>query len=224
MNADFSLLSLFTDATWVVKLIMLTLVGVSVVSWTFIIQRTRYYNALEQLESKFEHEFSTSQDLVELYRSVSYNKDSVFGLLQIFKSGLQEYFVNKKYGRMDPDTMLENSKRAMEAAIREEIDNLEKNLSFLATVGSVSPYIGLFGTVWGIMHSFIALGSVQQATLSMVAPGIAEALIATAMGLFAAIPAFIAYNRCATRVNEMVNKYERFQISFTNSIARQIYT
>ncbi len=223
MNTEFSLVSLFSDATLVVKLIMLSLVAVSVVSWTFILQRVRYYNALSQLETKFEHDFSTSSDLSELYRSVNINKDSNYGMIQIFKSGLHEYFVNKKHGRMAPEAMLENSKRAMDAAIREEVDSLEKNLSFLATVGSVSPYIGLFGTVWGIMHSFIALGSVQQATLSMVAPGIAEALIATAMGLFAAIPAFIAYNRCANRVNEMINKYERFQISFTNSLARQMY-
>ena len=218
-----SLLSLFTDATLVVKLIMLTLVGISIVSWSFIIKKTRYYNAIEQLEDRFEHDYSTTHDLIELYKSITYNKDMAYGLVQIFKSGLHEYFVNKKHGGLEAPQMLENSKRAMDAAMREEIDNLEKNLSFLATVGSVSPYVGLLGTVWGIMHSFIALGSVQQATLSMVAPGIAEALIATAMGLFAAIPAVVAYNRCANRVNEMVNKYEKFQITFTNSLARQIY-
>lgn len=223
MSTEFSIISLFTEATLVVKLIMLSLVAISIISWTFILQRTRYYNALEQLEEKFELQFASSQDLVELYKNVSHNHDSHYGLVQIFKSGLHEYFLNKKHGRMQADAMLDNSKRAMDAAMRDEIDSLEKNLSFLATVGSVSPYVGLFGTVWGIMHSFIALGSVQQATLSMVAPGIAEALIATAMGLFAAIPAVIAYNRCANRVNEMVNKYERFQISFTNSLARQIY-
>ena len=223
MGSELSLFSLFTEATLFVKLIMLSLVGISIMSWSFIIQRIRYYNAIEQLEQRFEHDFSGSSDLVELYKSQSYNKDGSYGLVQIFKSGLHEYFLNMKHGRMHPDQMLENSKRAMDAAIREEIDSLEKNLSFLATVGSVSPYVGLLGTVWGIMHSFIALGSVQQATLSMVAPGIAEALIATAMGLFAAIPAVIAYNRCANRVNEMINKYEKFQITFTNSLARQIY-
>lgn len=223
MTSELSLFNLFAEATLIVKLIMLTLVGISIVSWSFILQRSRYYSAIEQLEDRFEHEYSSSSDLVELYKSVNHNKDGCYGLVQIFKSGLHEYFLNKKHGRMEPEQMLENSKRAMDAAIKEEIDNLEKNLSFLATVGSVSPYVGLFGTVWGIMHSFIALGSVQQATLSMVAPGIAEALIATAMGLFAAIPAVIAYNRCANRVNEMINKYEKFQITFTNSLARQIY-
>jgi len=223
LTSELSLFNLFAEATLIVKLIMLTLVGISIVSWSFILQRSRYYSAIEQLEDRFEHEYSSSSDLVELYKSVNHNKDGCYGLVQIFKSGLHEYFLNKKHGRMEPEQMLENSKRAMDAAIKEEIDNLEKNLSFLATVGSVSPYVGLFGTVWGIMHSFIALGSVQQATLSMVAPGIAEALIATAMGLFAAIPAVIAYNRCANRVNEMINKYEKFQITFTNSLARQIY-
>ena len=124
---------------------------------------------------------------------------------------------------MKNEVVLTNSTRAMYAALSKEIEVLEKNLAFLATVGSVSPYVGLFGTVWGIMHSFIALGSVQNATLSMVAPGIAEALIATAIGLFAAIPAVIAYNRYTARVSELESKYERFKTNFTNVLARQIY-
>lgn len=222
MGTEFSLLILFYEATLVVKIIMFSLIGISITSWTFIIQRARYYKVLNNIENEFEDEFCDSKDLSELYRKISQEKEN-FGLAQIFKSGFQEYFINKKQNVVNQDTILENSKRAMDIAMRSEIDILEKNLSFLATVGSVSPYIGLFGTVWGIMNSFIALGSVQQATLSMVAPGIAEALIATAMGLFAAIPAVIFYNKYANEVNELINKYEKFQISFTNILARKIY-
>lgn len=224
MATELSLVSLFAEATLVVKLIMLSLVGISIISWSFIFQRAKYYKALEQIEDKFEQQFYSGKELLEVYKNLAQKSADAYGLEQIFKSGFHEYFVSKKNDRMQPEAVLENSKRAMDAATRTQIDNLEKNLSFLATVGSVSPYVGLFGTVWGIMHSFIALGSVQQATLSMVAPGIAEALIATAMGLFAAIPAVISYNRYANRVNEMVNKYEKFQINFTNVLARQVYS
>lgn len=224
MTAELSLFSLFTEATWVVKCIMLSLLAVSIASWTFIFQRSRYFANLDSLENAFETKFSSETNLLDLYKNLSGNTNHG-GLIEVFKAGAKEFFLNKSLSKnhnIDQKLMLENSKRAMDAAISQEIDNLEKNLSFLATVGSVSPYVGLFGTVWGIMHSFIALGSVQQATLSMVAPGIAEALIATAIGLFAAIPAVIAYNRYAHRVNELANKYERFQINFTNVLAREL--
>lgn len=222
MTTEISLFSLFAEATWVVKLIMLSLLAISVTSWTFIFQRAKYFRDLQELEHAFESQLSSGKDITELYQSLSNSKRS--GLIEIFKAGCKEFFLNTKNRTMHDDTILDNSKRAMDAAVNNEIAELEKNLSFLATVGSVSPYVGLFGTVWGIMHSFIALGSVQQATLSMVAPGIAEALIATAIGLFAAIPAVIAYNKYANRVNELANKYERFQINFTNILARNIYS
>lgn len=223
MNTEISILGLFSQATLVVKLIMIGLLVVSIVSWTFIIQRARYFKELNYLEDAFEDEFFSGNEIVGLYQNVSNNKQSSSGLVEIFKSGFREFFLNQKQGSMQKEAMLENSKRAMSAAMNKELAHLEKNLSFLATVGSVSPYVGLFGTVWGIMNSFIALGSVQNATLSMVAPGIAEALIATAIGLFAAIPAVTAYNKYANRVNELENKYERFKINFTNVLAREIY-
>lgn len=222
MTTEISLFSLFAEATWVVKFIMLSLLAISVTSWTFIFQRAKYFRDLQELEYTFENQLSSGKDITELYQSISNSKRS--GLLEVFKAGCKEFFLNTKNRKMNEDAILDSSKRAMDAAVNHEIAELEKNLSFLATVGSVSPYVGLFGTVWGIMHSFIALGSVQQATLSMVAPGIAEALIATAIGLFAAIPAVIAYNKYANRVNELANKYERFQINFTNILARNIYS
>lgn len=224
MATDISLLSLFSEATIVVKLIMVGLLAVSVVSWTFIFQHARYLKRLHNLEQSFEHDFSQTRDITELYKNFSSIKSNNLGLIEIFKAGFAELFVNKNPNSMQKEIMLENTKRAMSVAMSKELSSLEQNLSFLATVGSVSPYVGLFGTVWGIMHSFIALGSVQNATLSMVAPGIAEALIATAIGLFAAIPAVMAYNRFANNINELENKYERFKINFTNILARQIYS
>jgi biopolymer transport protein TolQ len=220
---EFSFIGLFTEATLVVKCIMLTLLAISIVSWSYIFQRAKYFNSLERLEEAFEKQFFSGKELIDLYKNLGQNQNEQRGLIEIFKAGFKEFFINKKQNTLKPDVILENSQRAMTVAISQEVAQLEKNLAFLASVGSVSPYIGLLGTVWGIMNSFIALGSVQQATLSMVAPGIAEALIATAIGLFAAIPAVISYNRYANRVNELVNKYERFQISFTNILARQIY-
>lgn len=221
---ELSLIGLFTEATLVVKLIMLSLLAVSITSWSFIFQRAKYFSKLEALETAFEKQFFSGKELVDLYKNLSGNSGNSGhnGLIQVFKAGFKEFFIDRKQN-MQPDMVLENSRRAMSVAISEEISRLEQNLSFLASVGSVSPYVGLFGTVWGIMNSFIALGSVQQATLSMVAPGIAEALIATAIGLFAAIPAVIAYNRYANRVNELLNKYERFEVNFTNVLARELY-
>jgi biopolymer transport protein TolQ len=204
---------------------MLSLVALSVVSWSFIIKRYKFFDYLDQQEKKFLKQFTRSEnlDLSGLYHKFGNSAKEYTGLVKVFVAGFHEYKVSMASSAMHPEVVLENSKRAMEASMRSEINRLEENLSFLATIGSVSPYIGLFGTVWGIMNSFIALGNVQQATLSMVAPGIAEALIATAMGLFVAIPAVIAYNKYATRVNELINKYENFQINFTNVLARKIY-
>lgn len=223
MGSEISIASLFLEATLVVKLIMVGLLAVSVVSWSFIIQKSRFFRNLEYIETAFEKQFFSTDDMIDLYKKMTHVANQHNGLIEVFKSGFKEFFINQQHGRLKQEVMLENSKRAMLAAINAEIANSEKNLSFLATVGSVSPYVGLFGTVWGIMHSFIALGSVQNATLSMVAPGIAEALIATAIGLFAAIPAVTAYNRYANYVNELESKYERFKINFTNVLARQIY-
>lgn len=224
MSTEISLLSLFTQASWLVKFIMIFLLAVSVVSWTFIFQRSRFFSNLNYIEDSFEQQFFSGQEILGLYKNLSQKNSSQSGLIEIFKAGFREFFLNKKQVNLNNDIILENSTRAMTVALSKEIEILEKNLAFLATVGSVSPYVGLFGTVWGIMHSFIALGSVQSATLSMVAPGIAEALIATAIGLFAAIPAVIAYNRYTARVTELENKYERFKINFTNVLARQIYS
>ncbi len=224
MSTEISLLSLFSEASWLVKIIMLSLLAVSIVSWTFIFQRWKFFSNLNYIEDSFEQQFFSGQEILGLYKSLAQKNSEQSGMIEIFKAGFREFFVNKKHANLNNDIILENSTRAMTAALNKEIETLEKNLAYLATVGSVSPYVGLFGTVWGIMHSFIALGSVQNATLSMVAPGIAEALIATAIGLFAAIPAVVAYNRYTARVTELENKYERFKTSFTNVLARQIYS
>lgn len=224
MQTDISIISLFTQATLLVKLIMLSLVIISIVSWTYIIKRYKYFCFLDKQQKLFLDQFNnTNSDLIDLYKKFS-NYQNSDGVIQVFTSGFHEYYINKNNIKMQPEVILNNSKRAMDASMTVELNKLEENLSFLATIGSVSPYVGLFGTVWGIMNSFIALGSVQQATLSMVAPGIAEALIATAMGLFAAIPAVIAYNRYANRVNEFLNQYENFQIKFTNILAHKVYS
>jgi len=224
MNTDISLLSLFVEASLLVQAVMLLLLVISIVSWGQIIAKWRLLKAAVADANTFEKRFWSGIDLVELYKQVAKTRDDNTGMAALFEAGFGEFARLHKQGGVEPMAVVEGSQRAMRVALSREIDRLEANLSFLATVGSTSPYIGLFGTVWGIMNSFRALGSVQQATLAMVAPGIAEALIATAMGLFAAIPAVIAYNRYANDVERLVNRYEAYTEEFSTLLQRQAHT
>ena len=220
MSAEISLFGLFLVASLLVKLVMLTLLLLSVFSWAMIFQRIGIYRSAHYRLGKFEDKFWSGLDLNRLYQEVSSRGDLV-GLEKIFQAGFKEFVKLRRVGHHDATQALEGTKRAMRVSLSREVDQLETHLPFLATVGSTSPYIGLFGTVWGIMNAFIALGTVQQATLQMVAPGIAEALIATAMGLFAAIPAVIAYNRFSTRVEKLENAYINFADEFLSILQRQ---
>jgi biopolymer transport protein TolQ len=224
MNTDISLLSLFVEASLLVQAVMLLLLVISIISWGQIITKWRLLKAAGADADTFEKRFWSGIDLVELYKQVAKSRDSNTGMAGLFEAGFGEFARLRKQGGVEPMAVVEGAQRAMRVALSREIDRLEANLSFLATVGSTSPYIGLFGTVWGIMNSFRALGAVQQATLAMVAPGIAEALIATAMGLFAAIPAVIAYNRYANDVERLVNRYEAYTEEFSTLLQRQAHT
>ncbi|WJG08109.1 protein TolQ [Aliiglaciecola sp. LCG003] len=219
MSSNLSFFDLFLQASLLVQLVMLLLLATSVVSWTFIIQRVKVLGQAKTETKKFEDKFWSGVDLNQLYQELS-ARQSVQGMASLFCAGFKE-FVRLRKSDSSTETLMEGTHRAMRVSLSREVDNLEANLSFLATAGSISPYIGLFGTVWGIMNSFIALGEVQQATLAMVAPGIAEALIATAMGLFAAIPSVIAYNRFSNQVEKLENSYGNFMEEFSSILHRQ---
>lgn len=201
---------LISDASLLVKAVMLTLLLASVLSWYLIIQRGSVLQRRERQLNGFMQRFRGTADLLPLYRETAQSADSEAGVEPIFHAGFQEFSHLKQHSGNTADVVLEGVERALYVAISEQEVRLEKGLQFLATVGSVSPYIGLFGTVWGIMNSFLGLSQVQQATLSTVAPGIAEALIATAIGLFAAIPAVIAYNRFSARSQTLLTRYYAF--------------
>jgi biopolymer transport protein TolQ len=224
MAADLSFFHLVAGASPVVKLVMLLLLVVSVMSWTMIfLKRSRLKQALSAA-NRFEQRFWSGGDLNTLYQQVSpRNGDNTQGLAHIFVAGFKEFARLRRHTGADPMDVLEGAQRSMRVALSREIDNLETHLAFLATVGSTSPYVGLFGTVWGIMNAFRGLGNVQQATLAMVAPGIAEALIATAMGLFAAIPAVVAYNRYSNDVERLENRYDNFLEEFSSLLQRQAH-
>jgi biopolymer transport protein TolQ len=220
MQNDMSLVRLVMDASLVVQLVMLLLLMASVASWAVIIQKRRVLRQARSTADTFEKEFWSGGDLTGLYRRVSAREGSASGMAGIFEAGFREFSRLRKQDDLQASQIVEGSRRAMLVSQMRESDRLEQNLAFLATVGSTSPYVGLFGTVWGIMNSFIALGNVQQATLAMVAPGIAEALIATAMGLFAAIPAVIAYNRYADTVGRLESRYDTFMEEFSTILQR----
>lgn len=220
MQHDMSILRLVLDASLVVQLVMLLLLLASVASWAVIIQKNRVLSRARSQADGFEKEFWSGGDLNGLYRRVGAREGGSSGMAGIFEAGFREFTRLRKQADLQPSQMVEGSRRAMLVSQMREADRLESNLAFLATVGSTSPYVGLFGTVWGIMNAFIALGNVQQATLAMVAPGIAEALIATAMGLFAAIPAVIAYNRYADTVARLESRYDTFVEEFSTILQR----
>ena len=222
MQSDLSFFSLIAEATFIVQLVMLVLVVASVMSWTFIIVRWRELRSVRKKADAFERRFWSDTELSRLYSEIE-QEDHQQGLAAIFVTGFSEYARLHKQGALSPLAIADTAVRTMKVALAREIDSLSKHLNFLATVGSTTPYIGLFGTVWGIMHSFLALRDVHQATLSLVAPGIAEALVATAMGLFAAIPAVIAYNRFSDRANQLVSRYDNFIEEFTAILHRQVH-
>ena len=221
MTSDSSYLQLILDASFVVQLVMLLLVMASIVSWTYIFAKRNELKAALLTADAFENRFWSGIDLADLYKQLNSSGYQSEGVEKIFLAGYREYARLRKNAEIDPLQLVEGSQRAMRIALSREVDYLDDRLPFLATVGSTSPYVGLFGTVWGIMNSFRALGNVQQATLAMVAPGISEALIATAMGLFAAIPAVIAYNRFVTRSERLGNRYEVFMEEFVSLLQRQ---
>jgi len=221
VNIDSSLWAYFINAGFVVKLVLLVLIGASIASWTYILQRSLYIKEVRNSTKQFENTFWSGGDLSALYAANQHQQSGMQGMQAIFMAGFKEFLRLHKQAFVTAEEMMDSARRAMRVAQMREQDKLELHLPLLATVGSTSPYIGLFGTVWGIMLAFRALAHAQQATITMVAPGIAEALIATAMGLFAAIPAVIAYNRYATEIGRLLNRFDAFQDEFANILFRQ---
>ncbi len=220
MEADMSLFSLVTRASFLVQIVMMILLSASVLSWIIIVLKYKVLKLAREEAIRFEDQFWSGINLSDLYQQVKRKVEERRGIARIFEAGFTEYIRTHK-SKTNPEMMLASVQRSMKVAVAREEDGLDSHLSLLATIGSISPYIGLFGTVWGIMRSFIALGAVEHASLAMVAPGIAEALIATAMGLFAAIPAVIAYNRYAEKVDRLSSTYENFAEEFATILQRQ---
>lgn len=220
MPAEFSVFDLVLHASLLVKFVMLTLLAFSVICWSMIFQRRKVINNAKKQLKTFEDKFWGGADLSKLYSEVS-ARGHTTGIESLFVAGFKEYAKLRKSNMNTPQAVVDGTHRSMRVALSREVEELETHLTFMATVGSISPYIGLFGTVWGIMNSFIGLGAVQQATLASVAPGIAEALIATAMGLFAAIPAVMAFNRFSHHIEKLENSYINFIEEFSSILQRQ---
>jgi len=223
VETELSVWSLIANAGPLVQLVMLMLMLASVVSWAVIYQRFQVFKKAKAAQLAFEERFWSGMDLGQLYRDVNSNPTPFSGMEAVFRAGFKEFSRLRQQSR-DADAVMEGSQRAMRVAFSREQERLELHLPFLATVGSTSPYVGLFGTVWGIMNSFRGLAQVQQATLATVAPGISEALIATAMGLFAAIPAVIAYNRFAAKSDALLKNYETFAEEFSSILHRRVHS
>jgi biopolymer transport protein TolQ len=215
-----SVIGLLIEASLPVQLVMLLLIGASLVSWSIIFTKRRLIRRTQDASDEFEAAFWSGGDLNTLYQSASRTKGGSVGMASIFEAGFREFNRAIQGGTKNPDKIIEESRRGMRVAQMREMDRLEQNLATLATIGSTSPYVGLFGTVWGIMVAFMQIGSAQTATLAVVAPPIAEALIATAMGLFAAIPAVIAYNRYADKVVRLEYRYDGFSEEFSSILER----
>lgn len=223
MDDKLSLLGLIIHASLVVQLVMASLVLASIMSWMFIMQRAAVVGRARKNLENFEDRFWSGMDLSHLYRELS-SEGSGDGAENIFRAGFKEFTRLRQKGNVESDAVMEGVQRAMRVALAREEERLTENLPLLATIGSTSPYIGLFGTVWGIMNSFRDLAHVQQATLAVVAPSISEALIATAMGLFAAIPAVIAYNRYSAKTELLMVRYETFADEFSSILHRNIHS
>jgi biopolymer transport protein TolQ len=218
---NLSVLHLVLHASIPVQVVMALLLGASFMSWWFIFVKWFALKRARRVADRFEREFWAGGDINAMYQRVSAERDSVGEMERIFEAGFREFMKLRRQAGQSVNVVIDGTRRAMRATYQRELDGLESHLSFLATVGSVSPYVGLFGTVWGIMIAFMGLSSVAQATLAQVAPGIAEALIATAMGLFAAIPAVIGYNRYTHDIDRLANRMESFMEEFSNILQRQ---
>jgi len=216
MGMDTSITSLILQASFIVQIVMLLLLAASVVSWAIILRKRTMLREAWRGSADFESMFWSGGDLTGIYREITGSGDAPANQAGIFEAGYREFRRLRQKPDIQPERVLDGARRAMRTAQMRETDRLEESLATLATIGSTSPYVGLFGTVWGIMNSFRGLGNVQSATLAMVAPGIAEALIATAMGLFAAIPAVIAYNRYADQVARLELRYDTFAEEFSS--------
>jgi len=223
VSESMSIWSLIANATLVVQFVMLILLGLSFTSWYFIWRRQTVLSAAKRSIAEFEERFWSGIDLSRLYVQINSAANPDSGQENVFRAGFKEFARLSKNPNSDPDAVMEGSERAMRVVLLREQEKLDENLSFLATVGSTSPYVGLFGTVWGIMNSFLSLANEQQASLAAVAPGIAEALIATAMGLVAAIPAVIAYNRYSSLVDSVLHRYETFSDEFSGILHRKAH-
>ena len=222
MNQDLSIVTLILNASWVVQAVVVLLLGVSVASWAAIFRKIVALKKVAALNDAFDKEFWSGTSLNDLFAGAAQNAKHSGPMERIFASGMREYQKLRECHITDAGTLLDGARRAMRASYQREVDAIESNLSFLATVGSVSPYVGLFGTVWGIMHAFTGLAALEQVTLATVAPGIAEALVATAIGLFAAIPAVVAYNRFTHDIDRVANRLETFIEEFSNILQRNL--
>ena len=222
VTQDLAIVELIANASLIVKLVMAVLTYVSVMSWYWIFRKWFALRDARRKTERFERDFWSGGDLTTLYQSAVNDRHHSGALERIFEAGFREFTKLRGQKTLDPATAIDGVRRAMRATYQREIDDLEAHLSFLASVGSVSPYVGLFGTVWGIMHSFRGLASMSTATLAAVAPGIAEALVATAIGLFAAIPAVVAYNRFAHDTDRIAVRFESFMEEFSNILQRQM--
>ena len=222
MNQDMSIVSLLLHASFVVQLVVLILLSISVASWAAIVRKITAIKRIKNLNEEFERVFWSGTSLNELFNAASQNAKLSGPMERIFASGMREYQKLRERRITDAGTLLDGARRAMRASYQREMDAIESQLSFLASVGSVSPYVGLFGTVWGIMHAFTGLASMQQVTLAKVAPGIAEALVATAIGLFAAIPAVLAYNRFSRDIERVAIRLDTFMEEFSNILQRNV--
>jgi biopolymer transport protein TolQ len=222
MSQDLNIVNLFIHASWVVKIVVLLLLGVSVASWMAIFRKIFSLQKVNSLNDDFERDFWSGKTLNELFGAATQNAKLAGPMERIFASGMREHQKLRERRITDAQALMEGARRAMRASFQREMDAIESNLSLLASVGSVSPYVGLFGTVWGIMHAFTGLADLQQVTLAKVAPGIAEALVATAIGLFAAIPAVLAYNRFARDIDRVSIKLETFIEEFSNILQRNL--
>ncbi len=223
MSSDLSYAQLILNASPVVQFVIAVLIFASISSWTMIFDRARVLRRAKRTAENFEERFWSGGDLGELYRQVERSGTDLSGMEAIFRAGFREFARLRTKEQIEPMAVVQGAQRSMRVALSRELDDLELHLSMLATVGSTSPYVGLFGTVWGIMNSFHALGNVKQATLALVAPGIAEALIATAFGLFAAIPAVVAYNKYSNEVERLNNRYDDFLEEFSTILQRQAH-
>jgi len=222
MNQDLNILQLVLHASFVVQVVMVILLTVSLASWTAIFSKVFGLKKVRAENDLFEQDFWSGRSVQELFAAAERRNGEGGPMQRIFTAGMREFHKLRERRVTDPSAMVDGARRAMRASFQREMDTVESKLSFLATVGSVSPYVGLFGTVWGIMHAFTGLANVQQVSLATVAPGIAEALVATAIGLFAAIPAVIAYNRFARDIDRIAIQLETFMEEFSNILARNI--